>query len=67
MASYSPETQDIAHVIPFSLNREDYLGFFLKANARGSEFISFHLRRDDVLTEGELMRNVSMICDSISK
>lgn len=67
MASYRPETNFPAEVVPFFLNREDYVGFFLKINPKEHHLMTFILRRKDLNSQNELMRNLAIIYDSLSK
>ena len=67
MASYQPETNVFAEIVPFPLNREDYMGFFLKMDSKESNLMTFVLRRKDFQSKAELMKNLAIIYDSLSK
>jgi hypothetical protein len=67
MASYQPETNFSAEIVPFLLNREDYVGFFLKMDPKEKNLMTFILRRKDFQSKAELMKNLAIIYDSLSK
>jgi len=67
MASCRPEAKCSAEVVPFILNREDYIGFFLKTNPKEHSLMTFILRRKDFNSKVEFMRNLAIIYDSLSK
>ena len=67
MASYQPETNFFAEIVPFLLNREDYMGFFLKMDNKKTNLMTFVLRRKDFQSKAELMKNLAIIYDSLSK
>ena len=67
MASYQPETKFFAEIVPFPLNREDYMGFFLKMDSKENNLMTFVLRRKDFQSKAELMKNLAIIYDSLSK
>jgi hypothetical protein len=67
MASYRPETNFSSEVIPFLLNREDYIGFFLKTNVKDHNLMTFVLRRKDFNSRNEFMKNLALIYDSLAK
>jgi hypothetical protein len=67
MASYRPEISFPAEVVPFFLNREDYVGFFLKIDPKEHNFMTFILRRKDFNSRSEFMKNLAIIYDSLSK
>jgi len=67
MASYREETNFSMEVIPFLLNREDYVGFFLKIDPKEHNFMTFILKRKDFNSQSEFMRNLAIIYDSLAK
>ena len=67
MASHRPETNSNAEVIPFFLNRDDYVGFFLRLNAHDQNFMTFLLKRNDFTSQAEFMKNLAIIYDSFDQ
>ena len=67
MASYQPEINFFAEIVPFPLNREDYMGFFLKMDSKENNLMTFVLRKKDFQSKAELMKNLAIIYDSLSK
>lgn len=67
MASYQSEPNFFAEIVPFLLNREDYVGFFLKMDHKENNLMTFILRRKDFHSKTELMKNLAIIYDSLSK
>ena len=67
MASYKPETACSADVVPFFLNRAEYVGFFLKLNPQTNNFSTFVIRRKDFDSQSEFMKNLAVIYDSSVK
>ena len=67
MASCRPETDILPDVVPFFLNSEDYVGFFLKASPKEQNFMTFVLKRKDFNSQAEFMKNLAIIYDSFSK
>jgi len=67
MASYQQEINFSAEIVPFPLNRDDYIGFFLKVDLQENNLMTFILRRKDFHSRDELMQNLAIIYDSLSK
>jgi len=67
MASYRDKINISIDVIPFFLNREDYVGFFLKIDPKEHNFMTFILKRKDFNSQFEFMRNLAIIYDSLGK
>jgi len=67
MASYRPETNFSVEIVPFFLNREDYVGFFLKVDPKEHTFMTFILKRKDFNSRAEFMKNLAIIYDSLAK
>ena len=67
MASYKPETTCSADVVPFFLNRAEYVGFFLKLNPQTNTFSTFVIKRKDFDSQSEFMKNLAVIYDSSIK
>ena len=67
MASYRPEANFSVEIVPFFLNREDYVGFFLKIDPKEHNFMTFILKRKDFNSRAEFMRNLAIIYDSLAK
>ena len=67
MASYKPEIICSPDVVPFFLNRTDYVGFFLKANPRENNFSTFVLTTKDFNSQSEFLQNLAVIYDSYVK
>lgn len=67
MASCRPDTNFSPEIIPFFLNSEDYVGFFLKVNSKEQNFMTFILKRKDFNSQAEFMRNLAIIYDSLAK
>ena len=67
MASHRPETQTDAEVVPFFINRDDYVGFFLKLNSYDENFMTFLLKRKDFNSQNEFMKNLAIIYESFDQ
>lgn len=67
MASYRPETNCSAEIVPFFLNREDYIGFFLKIDPKENKLMTFILKKKDFNSKTEFMKNLAIIYDTLSK
>jgi len=67
MASYRPETNFSVEIVPFFLNREDYVGFFLKVDPKEHNLMTFILKRKDFNSRSEFMKNLAIIYDSLAK
>jgi hypothetical protein len=67
MASCKSEISCTPDVVPFFLNRADYVGFFLKANPRENNFSTFVLKKKDFHSQSEFMKNLAVIYDSYVK
>lgn len=67
MASQRQETDISPDIVPFFLNREDYVGFFLKTSPKEQHFTTFILKRQDFNSQTEFMRNLAIIYESLDK
>ena len=67
MASYKPETSCSADVVPFFLNKAEYVGFFLKVNPQTNNFSTLIIKRKDFDSQAEFMKNLAAIYDSCVK
>ena len=67
MASHRPETHTDAEVVPFFINRDDYVGFFLKLNSYDQNFMTFLLKRKDFNSQHEFMKNLAIIYESFDQ
>ena len=67
MASHRQETDISPDIVPFFLNREDYVGFFLKTSPKEHNLTTFVLKRKDFNSQTEFMKNLAIIYDSFGK
>ena len=67
MASHKQESDISPDIVPFFLNREDYVGFFLKTSPKEHNFTTFILQRKDFNSKTEFMKNLAIIYDSFDK
>ena len=67
MATHRQEPDSSPDIVPFFLNREDYVGVFLKTSPKGNNFTTFILKRKDFNSQAEFMQNLAVIYDSLGK
>jgi hypothetical protein len=67
MASYRAEAKCLAEIAPFFLNNKDYVGFFLKTNPQEHNCMSFIMRKKDLNSQDEFMKNLAIIYDSLDR
>ena len=53
-------------MVPFFLNRADYVGFFLKVNPHENNFSTFVIKKKDFDSQSEFMQSLAVIYDSAS-
>lgn len=67
MASQRQEMDVSPDIVPFFLNREDYVGFFLKTSPKEQNLTTFILKRQDFNSQTEFMKNLAIIYESLDK
>jgi hypothetical protein len=67
MASFRPDSGFAPEIVPFLLNRLDYVGFFLKMDRQESRFTTLLINRNDMSSQTELMQNLAAIYDTFAK